>query len=128
MKHFVTACLLVIALFASVTSKTVYESEAKSVKSGIADRQTLPFQEQGSFNTEDLLIGFGLKTEQARLNNSLHQLSLRIFPSLSNVSRINHSTKLDLQKYITGSSCFLLKSAFKQVDGYYLYNLCKLLI
>ncbi len=129
MKRFFTYCLLAVTLFVGVTATSVFRNEHIVPNTGLTGHQrSLPDQRQSSFTANDLFLSVGMGNEQIRLTHSLQNLSFRVLPSLSNASRIIHSTQLVHQKFFTGYTIFLLKSAFKQLDGYYLYYLRKLLI
>jgi len=75
-----------------------------------------------------MFLSVGVNNEQIRLTNSLQNFSYRVLPSLQNPFRIQHSTQITKQIYFTGTTAYLLNSANKQLDGYYLYHLRKLLI
>jgi len=91
-------------------------------------QQSIPNQQQSYFSSSDLFQAVGVNNEQIRLSNSLQNFSHRVLPSLLNAFRIQHSMQLTQQKFCTGTTAFLLNSANKQLDGYYLYHLRKLLI
>ncbi|MDP4239557.1 MAG: hypothetical protein Q8904_08830 [Bacteroidota bacterium] len=125
MKHFLTSCLLVITVFAGVTTISSSKSEIVETKYRVItiQKRSLPDQHRGGFSISNLLMVNG----QIRHTNSFQHL----FPkasSSSKTSRIRHSNKTEHLKIITGYRQFLLKSAFSQRTGYYLYHLQKLLI
>lgn len=130
MKHFITFCLLVVTLFAGATTVSIPKSKIVMPKHRITAGQhnSLPDHHQTGFNVSDFLLGVVAENGQIRLTNSFQHLSFRISPLSSKASRGKHSASLEHQKYITGYILFLLKSAFNQTNGYYLYYLRKLLI
>jgi hypothetical protein len=131
MKRLITYCLLAVALLTGITTTTVCRSEALNSKTGLSNhnQQSLPDQQQSSFTANDLFCSIGTGSEHSsRLTYSYQYLSFRTLSSLSDASRIHHSIQLTRQQFSAGITAFLLKSAFKQSDGYYLYHLRKLLI
>ncbi len=130
MKHFIPFCLFVVALFAGVTTVSILKSEIVVPKYRLTTGQqnSLPDHHQNNFNPSNLLSEAGVRNGQIRYPNSFQYLSFRVLPSSSKASRIRHSARLEHQKYITGYIRFLLKSAFNQTNGHYLYHLRKLLI
>jgi len=128
MKRFITICLVVVALLSAITTSRVRVNETVVDKAGLNSQQSLPVERQSGFNANDLFLSVGIGNPQIRLSHLFQYLSLRLTPSLSNLSRINHSVQVDQQKFATCSLSFLLKSAFNQLNGYYLFHLCKLLI
>ena len=129
MKRFITTCLVAVALLSAVTTSRVRVNEAVADKSGLnSHQQSLPEEHQSGFNASDLFLSAGIGNPQMRISHSFQYLSLRVTLSLSNLSRIIHSGQVDQQKFATSSLSFLLKSALNQLNGYYLYHLCKLLI
>jgi len=65
--------------------------------------------------------------EQIRLTVTSPGSLFRMDP-YSNAFRTNLFSKLAVQKFYTFFNSFLLQSARKQLKGYYLFHLCKLLI
>jgi len=129
MKRFVTYCFIAVTLFIGVASgfmpgSDIHHSSAKT----IAHQQKLPDDHQSFFSASDLLLSVGMNNEQIRLTHSVQNISCRIFSSSLNAFRIQHSTQIENQKFCTRTTLFLLNSANKQLDGYYLYHLRKLLI
>ncbi|MDP4270817.1 MAG: hypothetical protein Q8909_11920, partial [Bacteroidota bacterium] len=59
---------------------------------------------------------------------TLQQAPLRIHPYLSNAGRLRNYNQLVYRQYLIRKSICLSRSAFIQLDGYYLYHLRKLLI
>ncbi len=94
----------------------------------IATNKPLADQHQSVFSATDLFLSVAAGNEQIRLSHSFQYVTSRLLPSLSNLFRINHSVQLMNSQYCIGYTGFLLKSAYKQLDGYYLYYLRKLLI
>lgn len=129
MKRFLTPILLAVILFAGITGPFVSGNKTVlSVVESSLPKQSFPDNHHSSFESVDLFVSVGLRNEQIRLTNFFQQASFRLLPSLSNSFRINYSTQLSHQLYTTFRLTFLRKSAFKQLDGYYLYHLRKLLI
>jgi hypothetical protein len=129
MKRFLAYYFVVIALFAGVVSTTAFRNISTATVSADTDhKQSFPNHQQSFFLSADLFLSSGVNSEQIRLTNSIQHCSTRVFSSLLNTFRINHSIQLSLQKYFTVQTSFLLNSANKQLDGYYLYHLRKLLI
>lgn len=129
MKRFLAYSFVVIALFFGVISTSAFRNVSFATVTAASDhKQSFPNHHQSFFSTADLFLSAGVNNEQIRLSNSLQNCSYRVLPSLLNTFRINHSIQLSLQKFFTGTTAFLLNSANKQLDGYYLYHLRKLLI
>ena len=129
MKRILTHCLIITILFFGVAITAVQRNDA--VVSAInlsGHKQSIPNQHRSCFTATDILSSVGMGNEQVRLNLSVQFVSIRIFSSLSNAFRINHSLQITRQKFYTSQNSFLLKSAYKELDGYYLYHLRKLLI
>lgn len=129
MKRFLTYTLAAVILLIGSARITVSGNEIAFQKRGLTEQQ-LPSsgQHQSVFRSDDLLFSAGIGNEQIRLNQSLQNLSVRVLTSSVNIFRALHFTHLGNQKFFTTFTVFLLKSAFKQSDGYYLYHLRKLLI
>lgn len=129
MKRFLTYTLAAVILLIGSARITVPGNETVFQKTGLTEQQ-LPSsgQPQSAFRADDLLFSAGISNEQIRLNHSLQNFSVRIFTSSVNTFRTLHFTQLGNQKFISTFTVFLLKSAFKQSDGYYLFHLRKLLI
>ena len=129
MKRFAAYCLIVVTLFIGVASTSMVSNTSFShVANSPAHEQSSSNDHQSFFTANELPFSVGMNTEQIRLSHSIQNFSHRVLPSLLNAFRIQHSSKIDLQKYFTIHSVFLLNSANKQMDGYYLYHLRKLLI
>ena len=129
MKRFLVYCMVVVTLFLGVKSTSVRRNSGSllHIESHL-QKESLPEQHKYSFSSVDLLVSIGMGNEQIRLNHSSQYLSTRIISSLTNTFRISHSGQLAFLQYLNGCTAFSLKSAFKQLDGYYLYYLRKLLI
>jgi len=127
MKRFLAYSFVAVALFFGVVSTSAFRN-VSSVTAASDHKQSFPNHHQSFFSAADLFLSAGVNNEQIRLSNSVQNCSSRVLPSLLNVFRINHSIQLSLQKFVTGTTAFLLNSANKQLDGYYLYHLRKLLI
>ena len=129
MKRFLTCCILAVTLFTGVaTTLTSGKECVNTIHSSYDQQQTVPSHHSSFFSATDFLLLVGLNNEQIQLTNSLQNVSYRIFPSMLNAFRIQHSIKTGNQKFFIRSVLFLLNSANKQLDGYYLFHLCKLLI
>ncbi|HEY6914301.1 MAG TPA: hypothetical protein VI413_06465 [Paludibacter sp.] len=129
MKRLLAYCLVVVILLAGVITTSVSAPENVLSKStSAAGKKNLPDHKQSSFNAADVFASVGMTNEQVRLTNSFQHVTSRIFSSTSNGHRIIYSEQIAQQQYASGYTGFLLKSAFKQLDGYYLYYLRKLLI
>ncbi|HET7733769.1 MAG TPA: hypothetical protein VFK73_08010 [Paludibacter sp.] len=129
MKRLLAYCLVAVTLLAGVITTSVSAPENVLPKTASAACQkNLPDHKQSSFNAADVFAFVGMKNEQIRLTNSLQHGTSRIFSFTSNGHRIIYSEQIAQEQYASGYTVFLLKSAFKQLDGYYLYHLRKLLI
>jgi hypothetical protein len=129
MKRFLAYCLLAVTLLIGVTSVSICKNEIARQETRLnEDHKSIPDQQQYSLSSTNMLFSIGIGNDQVRLSNSFQHISFRILPSLSNTLRLIRSEQLVNQKLFTGYTIFLLKSAFKQLDGYYLYHLRKLLI
>lgn len=129
MKRFLTYTLAAVILLIGSTRITVSGNEIIFQKTGLTEQQ-LPSSghHESVFRSDDLLFSKGIGNEQIRLNHSLQNLSVRVLTSSVNAFRALHFTQLGNQKFFSTFTVFLLKSAFKQSNGYYLYHLRKLLI
>jgi phenylalanyl-tRNA synthetase beta subunit len=124
-----TYCFVVIALSYGVISVCMFKSEPViPVTYSHENQQSSQEQHPSFFTSGSLFLSVGINNEQLRLSHSMQNVSYRIYPSLLNAFRTNHSTQLVDQKIFTGNAVFILNSAKKQMDGYYLYHLRKLLI
>ena len=122
-------CFVFVALYLGVNSICMFRSEPVLPETNLqANQQSSDEQHPSYFTAGSLFLSAGINNEQLRLSHSLQNISYRIYPSLLNAFRTNHSTQLVHQKIFTGNALFLLNSAKKQMDGYYLYHLRKLLI
>jgi len=129
MKRFVTYCFIAVTLIIGVASGSMPQGEIlQSYAKTISHQQKLPKDHQSFFSSNDLMLSAGMNNEQIRLTHSGQNISYRNFPSSLNAFRIHHSTQIGNQKFFTRSTLFLLNSANKQLNGYYLYHLRKLLI
>lgn len=129
MKRFFTYCLLSVALFMGVAFTFVSRNESVKLDvSQITTNKPSADEHQSVFSATDLFLSVAAGNEQIRLSHSFQYVTSRLLPSLSNLFRINHSVQLMNSQYCIGYTGFLLKSAYKQLDGYYLYYLRKLLI
>jgi len=129
MKRLLASGFLVVVLIFGVISMTMSTREPLVPLTNTHEsQQPAQGQHQSFFGTGNLFLFAGMNNEQIRLTHSMQNVSYRIWPSLLNAFRTNHSTLLVDQKFFTGIAVFNLNSAKKQLDGYYLYHLRKLLI
>ena len=129
MKRLLAYGLLVVVLFIGVISMAMSTGEPLvSLTNSHENTQPEQGQHQSYLAAGNLFIFAGMNNEQIRLTHSMQSISYRIWPSLLNAFRTNRSTQLVHQKFFTGIAVFNLSSANKQLDGYYLYHLRKLLI
>ncbi len=131
MKRLVAYTLVVIALFVGVISTSTSTPIIEPAKSAnqISLHQAPVFNHhQSFFSAFDVFQAVGVNSEQIHLANSFQNFSYRVFPSLLNSFRILHTAQITQQKFFSGTTSYLLNSSNKQLDGYYLYHLCKLLI
>jgi len=129
MKRFLAYSIILITLLAGVVSSSAFKNiSGLPVNQPVGHQQSRPTQHQSFFTASDMFLSVGVNNEQIRLTNSLQNFSYRVLPSLQNPFRIQHSTQITKQIYFTGTTAYLLNSANKQLDGYYLYHLRKLLI
>jgi len=132
MKKFHSYGLLVVALFFSVAltcNRDVIDSELFSLKTTsnlLADENSSSVEDHFFLSSSDFRLPCQ-GNEQIRLSVSSPGSLFRIDPH-SNIFRIKLFSKLAYQKFYTFSNSFLLQSARKQLKGYYLFHLCKLLI
>ena len=130
MKRFMIHCFLAVALILGVTTTTVHQSKANVYHTGETNRlqQSLPEQPESNLTQSDFFISVGWCNGQSSLLQPVQLYPLRVSTSLYNTARINYLVQLQFQQFSTSTTRFLLQSAFKQRNGYYLYHLCKLLI
>ena len=129
MKRFLAYCLLAVTLFIGVASTAMFGSESSRSEIKLAaNHKVFPDQHQGSFSAINLFLSTGIGNQQTELLHSFQNTSFRLFNTSSNSFSISHSTRQGSRQFSAGCTCFLLKSAYKQLDGYYLYFLRKLLI
>lgn len=130
MKQFIIYCLVAVSLFIGVNSTSVLRSERSFPHTcpTTTHKQTIPEHQQSYLSATDVLISIGLKNEQVRLTNLLQCFPSRVTTSSTNAFRVSYLQQIAILRYFKFDSIFSLKSAFKQLDGYYLYHLRKLLI
>jgi len=130
MKHLITLWLLVVALFVGVTTFEHSKSKIMLPKYRITSSQLKSMHEnhQSNFNAYKLLLKHGMRNARTRQTNSFKHISFKSLLLSSKTFRIKHTTRIELQKYITGYTQYLSKSAIKKTDGHYLYSFQKLLI
>ena len=129
MKRFLIYCLVAVSLFVGVNSTSMLRSErVLDQTSSTTHKQTIPEHQHSYLSATDALVSIGMRNEQVRLTNLLQCFSCRVTTSLTNAFRVSYLQQIALLRYFKFDSVFSLSSAFKQLDGYYLYHLCKLLI
>ena len=129
MKRFLTICCIAVALFTGVATTSMSGNAGGIAVSSSQDQhQTVPTDHSSFFSAGDLFLPAGLNNAQIRLTHSVLNLSYRSFPSVMNAFRMHYTTHIGNQKFCTRSTLILQNSAKKQLDGYYLYHLRKLLI
>ena len=127
MKRFLIYSLMAVTLFLGVARFTMPdESAVSTILTGAHQPST--DDNQFHFQAADFYYTGGAGVELFRLQNLFQQSSLRLFSFSSNVLRVANSIQLSHRQYLVSTTSFLLKSAFKQLDGYYLYYLRKILI
>ena len=128
-KRFLTYGLLLVVLFIGMNSISVPTNETFApLTNSTENQQPEQGQHPSYFAAGNLFLFAGMNNEQIRLSHSMQSISYRIWPSSVNAFRTLHSTLLVYQKFFTGIAVFNQSSATKQLDGYYLYHLRKLLI
>ena len=131
MKSFITTCLLAIALLVGVTTISVERFGSNITQQNTTTEQpTLAnhfSNEKQAFLSSTNIQPYAFANEQIRLSFSAQNVSVRIF-SISNASRIIYSSQLANRKFHTADFSYSLQFANKQLAGYYLYHLRKLLI
>ena len=129
MKRFLAYCLLSVVLLVGAASVFVFRNESVKLDGKqLVTNKPFADQHQSIFSATDLFLSIAAGNEQIRLSHSFQSVTSRLLPSQSHLFRISHSVKLMNNQYFIGYTCFLLRSAYKQSDGYYLYYLRKLLI
>jgi len=129
MKRFLAYSLLAVTLFIGVISSTMHESVNAAPGTTVSKHHSgLPDQHQDSFSAINLFRSPGVGNEQIRLSHSFQHVPFRHLNTFSNLFRISHSIRQGRSQFFIGYTGFLLKSSYKQLDGYYLYYLRKLLI
>lgn len=91
------------------------------------DQQVLDTHRSFEWNTQTLLSS-GQESTLVNCSYNLHEGSLRICSYSNNACRLRNIKQLVYQQYLTRKKVCLFRLAFKQLDGYYLYHLRKLLI
>lgn len=129
MKHFLIYCLVAVSLFLGVNTTSVLRNERVLPQTcSTTNKQTIPEQQHSYFSSADALVAVGMRNEQVRLASLLQCFPSRVTTSSTNALRISYLQQIALLRYFKFDSVFSLTSAFKQLDGYYLYHLRKLLI
>jgi hypothetical protein len=129
MKRFLAYSLILITLLAGVVSSSTFKSKTcQPLTLSSGHDQSNQNTHQSFFSASDLFLSVGVNNEQIRLSNSLQNFSYRVLPSLLNAFRIQHSIKITQQEFATGTAVYELNSSNKQLNGYYLFHLRKLLI
>ncbi len=128
MKRFITLLVLTIALFSGVIMLSVPEvghsasdHSVQSVSHSSAHRHDCLSTDQPLLSDQECLLVSGFHT--------LQQAPLRIQPfSSTNAYRLKNFNQLIYLQFLSRRDVCLSRSAFIQLDGYYLYHLRKLLI
>ncbi len=127
MKRFFSCILVAIALLYGAITTIMSEKEFDFSKgSQIEHKHTEPNTNNSSFSKTDFFLS-GNESELITFSYSFYQTPIRII-SKSDSQRIKKFKQVVRQQYVAGENSFLLESAFKQLDGYYLYHLRKILI
>jgi len=127
MKRFLIYSLMTVTLFFGVARLGVSDTVQKTTVSANVNNQN---HDDSLFqlSATDFGLAGGVGTEQFRLQNLFQQTSFRLLSFSSNAFRVANSIQLSHRQYLVSVTNFLLKSAFRQLDGYYLYYLRKILI
>lgn len=129
MKQFLIYCLVAVSLFLGVNTTSVLRSEGVLPQTcSTTHKQTIPEQQHSYFSSADALVAVGMANEQIQLANLFQCFPSRVSTSSTNAFRVSYLQQIALLRYFKFDSVFSLTSAFKQLDGYYLYHLRKLLI
>lgn len=127
-KYFVSYCLLTAILFLGIASASFNHNEVIANNNKLTEQQPLPSQPVSFFCNCDFSIPIGLGNGQNILLGAVQTISTGAVNSVSNTARINHLIQVQHQKFAVEHIRYLLQSAYKQRNGYYLYHLRKLLI
>ena len=127
MNRFLIYCLTAVTLFLGVTRFVASDKMQSTTVAANADNQK---SDRNLFYFSSVDYGFvgGTSAEQFRLQNLFQQTSFRLLSYSSNALRVANSVQLSYRQYLVSASDCMLRSAFKQLDGYYLYFLRKILI
>ena len=129
MKRFLAYYLVAVTLLTGVTSMFAPRSLFFHTPTDLSVHHQPSSNTRPSFvTTIDLFLSAGVNNEQIRLSNSGQNFSYRLLPSQLHAFRMFHSAQVVRQKFFMGTTASLLNSSRKQLDGYYLYHLRKLLI
>jgi len=129
MKRFLSYCLVAVTLFIGVTYTFTSYRKGFETNLPVCNQNASPTnQERFTLSAADILLSVGVGNEQIRISNAFQQITNRVLSSSANTLRLIRSAQLIHLRISTGKTLFLLKSSFKQLDGYYLYHLRKLLI
>lgn len=129
MKQFLIYCLVAVSLFMGVNTTSVLRSERVLPQAGgSTQKQTMPKQQHSYLSATYVLVSIGMANEQIQFANLFQCFSSRVSTSLTNAFRVSYLQQIAILRYFKFETVFSLTSAFKQLDGYYLYHLRKLLI
>lgn len=129
MRRFLSYCLVAVTLFIGVTYTFTSFRKGFETNVPVHNQKASPIsQEQYTLSATDILLSVGVGNEQVRISNAFQQITNRVLSSSANTLRLIRSAQLIHLRISTRYTLFLLKSSFKQLDGYYLYHLRKLLI
>lgn len=128
LKYFVTLFMVSAVLTFGIATVSVYPFKVSQESNKVNDEDSAPGPVSGFFSKSEISSLFGLGNERTNISEPGQTIPGAAANSASNSLRINHLQQIHHQLYNTGNNFYLLQSAFKQLNGYYLYHLCKLLI
>lgn len=128
LKYIVTLILVSAVLFFGIASVSLHTPKAGPISCYLNEEHSAPQQPEGFFSQNDIFPLFGLGNERTNFSESGQTFPGAALNSLSNSTRISYLQQVHHQLYNSGNILYLLQLAFKQLNGYYLYHLCKLLI
>jgi len=129
MKYFVTLFMVSAVLtfgIASVSLHTTCKVSQENVN--FNKEHSDPLQTAGFFSKNDISSLFGLGNERTNFSESGQTFPGAATNTVPYTLRIIYLQQLHHQLLNSGNIRYLLQSAYKQLNGYYLYHLCKLLI
>lgn len=126
MKQILKYGLLLISLLIAGIWVHTSPQEALFIHKHIPTEHSAENTSECSFNAPQFL-SLGSQSELNHVNYTPSQSVNRVTNTLSYEMRITHSVLLNRLLYAQRQVCYLFKSSVKQLDGYYLYYLCKML-